>query len=346
MPEDSDYTPAPWSAGTSFSSARAAYDASAGRSYSEAISKGVTSGDLVPDKVSSDAASPIVLVFDVTGSMGTWPAVMFSKFGYFDHEVDFYTDHDYEVCVAAVGDHNYGDESSRGGSDKYPLQVRPFGKGKDVAEALTKLVNERGGGGNSVEAYNLAAVYFANNCEITKAIRPVIIFVGDEGIHAVTEAKDAKSLCKVDTATNLDTAEVFEQLKKKFEVFVIRKIYDGTGDHRINKQWEDYLGADHVANLQDPNRVVDVIFGILAQVHGKVEDFKKELAERQGKDSDGDKKIDVTLVALNTIHTSRGVSVKKLTCGSTSKSKSNSKSVSITRRKGAAGKTAKSLLDE
>jgi hypothetical protein len=330
MPEDSDYTPASWSANTSFSDARAAYDDSAGRSYSEAVHKGTTVSDLVPEKVSSDAAAPIVLVFDVTGSMGTWPAVMFSKFGYFDHEADFYTDHDYEVCVAAIGDSKY---------DDYSLQVRPFGKGNDVAEALKKLVIEGGGGGNTVESYNLAAVYFANNCNMSKAIRPILIFVGDEGVHELTTADEAKNLCKVDTKEDVDTAKVFEELKRKFEVFIIRKRFDSSENHRINKQWEDYLGADHVANLQDAGRVVDVIFGILAQVTNKVDAFKKELTDRQSKDEDGPEKIEKTLVALNTIHTSTaGPSLKKLPVGSPT--------VSITRRKKAASKTARSLLDD
>lgn len=328
MPEGSDYTPAPWSSGRSFSDARSAYDSTAGRSYDNAISRGLDSSDLVPSKIETDSENPIVIVFDVTGSMGDWPATIFSKLPYLDHEAKFYygTD-DYKICFAAVGDSF---------SDRYPLQVLPFCSGKDMEQELKKLIIEGGGGGQTNESYNLGAVYFSNNCDMPKAIRPLIIFIGDEGIYPETTQEEVEKICKISGSGKIDTAESFQKLKEKFEVYAIRKKYDGSENHRIQKQWEDYLGADHVASLQDPNRAVDVIFGILSKVTNKIDAFEKELTERQSKDKDGKDKINKVLVALTTIHRGKSSTTVK-----------PSKSASVTRRKDSSTtKTAKSLLDE
>lgn len=328
MPEDSDYTPSPWTTHSTFDDARKAYDAHAGRSYSDAVSKGIAATDLVPAKVKTMAESPIVILCDVTGSMGEWPATIFSKLPYLDNEAKFYFGEDYEMCFGAIGDAY---------SDKYPLQVQPFGKGTGLADTLAKLVIEGNGGGQSNESYDLGAIYFARNCEMPKAIRPLLIFIGDEGVYPDTIASQAKACAKIEgMKESLTMDEVFTELKKKFDVYIVRKTYLRETEHKIRGQWVYLLGEDHVAPLDDAARVVDVIFGIFAKVTGKIDDFKKELAERQGKDKGGDKKIETTLKALNTIHRDAGKSTKKLTSGTKS----------ITRRRGPAGKTSKSLLDD
>src|SRR5262245_45615202 len=104
MAETSDFTPADWSAGHPFSDARKAYDAHAGRSYADAAAKGVRSADLVPESVTTDSPSPVVILCDVTGSMGEWPATIFSKLPYLDHEAKEYLGEGVEFCFGAIGD--------------------------------------------------------------------------------------------------------------------------------------------------------------------------------------------------------------------------------------------------
>jgi len=69
MAETSDYDPGPWK-GYDFSAARSSYDAHAGRSYDDAVKGSVDPLGLVPDKVSTDSPSPVVIACDVTGQ---WP---------------------------------------------------------------------------------------------------------------------------------------------------------------------------------------------------------------------------------------------------------------------------------
>ena len=87
MSESYDYTPATWSSGSSFKDARKSYDAHAGRSYAKAASSGKSHEDMLPRSITTDSPAPVVIVCDVTGSMGEWPATIFSKLPYLDHEM-------------------------------------------------------------------------------------------------------------------------------------------------------------------------------------------------------------------------------------------------------------------
>ena len=329
MPEDHDYTPAPWAAKDSFASARSTYDVHVGRSYDDAKKKGITKKDLVPKKITTSSECPIVVFVDVTGSMGEWPATIFSKLGYLDHEAKFYFGKGYKVAFGAIGDCF---------SDQYPLQIQPFTSGAGLKKALTKLVIEGNGGGGARESYDLGALYAARNCETPNATKPLLIFIGDEGLYDEVYPDHAAACCNVSLKRNLSLKKVFTELLTRFDVYVIRKPYGydqspGSEDGRIQKQWEELLGADHVVNLPEAGRVVDVMFGIFAKVTGRDEDFEKELKERQLKDKDGEHKVDVVMKSLVSIHKGKP------------KKKASKPHVSVTKKK-KSGAKSKSLLAE
>jgi hypothetical protein len=278
------YDPGPWR-GWDFNSARKAHTnlrPSAGRGYSGSPASSVPATNLVPDKVTTNAKSPLVVVVDGTGSMGQFPKIIFQKLPLLDDGVDDYLD-DCEISYACVGD---------AGSDKYPLQVQPFGKGKQMVDTLNKLIIEGNGGGNQEESYELAALYYARNAEMPKANKPILIYVCDEGIYSKVNADWAKKFAKVAGAGGLTREKLFEELQTKYSVYVIRKHYCNgvSGDKMtgsnlaIHKQWESLVGADRMAILNDPKRVVDVILGLLAHETGKVDFFKKEIEWRQTPD--------------------------------------------------------------
>lgn len=340
MSESGDYTPAPHWGGHDFVSARRDYNDVVDVSYKKAVAIGIAPNTLIPDSVSTDCENPFVIICDVTGSMGEWPVTIFSKLPYLEHEGKEYLGDDMEISFAAVGDAPAG--------DKYPLQVQPFTKGADLKSALGKLIHEKGGGGDAEESYELAALYYAENCETPNAIRkPLCIIIGDEGVHNILTESEATTWCKTSIDKRLSPGDVFKRLKAKFDVYIIRKPYDCVGDSsspsntKIQRQWESLLGSDHVVSLPDAARVVDVIFGILGQVTGRYDDFVKELRERQGKDKDGDDKINIVLKSLHTIHSKPSKTQKKLP--------SPSRAVSVTNRKdggGSPGKKSISLLDD
>ena len=80
MSESGDYNPGPWT-GHDFKEARKSYDAHAGRSYEDALTSRRQGKDLVVKSLKTNSESPVVIACDVTGSMGEWPAVIFSIIG-------------------------------------------------------------------------------------------------------------------------------------------------------------------------------------------------------------------------------------------------------------------------
>ena len=336
MSESGDYDPGPWK-GYSFASARRAYDSHIDRSYTDAVKASVSRADCVPDEVTTDSESPLIIACDVTGSMGQWPATIFSKLPYLDLEGKEYLGPSMQVCFAAVGDCF---------SDKYPLQVQPFATGTDMEATLKKLIIEGGGGGSTQESYDLAALYMLKHCNCPKAIRkPILVFIGDEGFYIFIDQDKGREWALCECTERLSLGQLFHQLQEKFSVYCVLKPYgnaaatsvnelDGTSE-RVYSEWRKLLGEDRIAILPEAGRVVDVIFGLLANETGRVDYFKDELKDRQGKDTDGDHKINIVLKSLNTIHIAKPKSLLKLPAPGKS----------ITRGKTDKSKASKSLMD-
>ena len=293
MSEGGDWSPGVWT-GYNFKSARTAYDKHAGRSYDDAVAKKVSVNKLVTKSLETNAKSPLVIACDVTGSMKEWPAVIFEKLPLLDLEIKEYLD-DPEISFAAVGDAY---------SDNYPLQVQKFSSGTDLTDRLKELIIEGNGGGSTQESYDLAALYYARNIKMPKAVKPIFIFIGDEGLYEHIDKDHAEKWAHATIESKLTTRQVIDELKSKYAVYAIRKLYDSsTGDgmsptdKRIQAQWESYLGADHVVILPEARRVVDVVFGVLAKETSMQAYFLKELTERQKPGQ-----IKTVMDALKTIH--------------------------------------------
>jgi hypothetical protein len=310
MSETGDWEPAPEWKGHDFSAAYAGYDKHVGRSYDDAKASDKTVDDLVPVSLATDSESPMVIAIDVTGSMGEWPKVMFSKLPYLEMEAKEYLGSTMQISWAGVGDVF---------SDQYPLQVRPFTSGPDLKTRMEELVIEGNGGSNYHESYDLAALYYARNVNMPKAVRPIFIFIGDEGLYEQADKAGAAKWSRVNLSARLPLEQIVNELQQKFSVYVIRKPYGSHYDRRrgtdapsaqdqtIHKQWVELLGADHVVMLPDASRVVDVIFGILAKETGRVGYFKNELADRQTPTQ-----VNTVMTALTSIHKLPHKTLKKL----------------------------------
>jgi hypothetical protein len=296
MSEGGDYSPGAWS-GHDFRDARQHYDRTAGRSYEQAQATGKSQRDLCPATISTQSSFPLVIVCDQTGSMNDWPGTIFSKLPYLDHELRTeYGADDAEISFSAVGD--------AANREDYPLQARPFSKGTGMKERLAELVHEGKGGGSTQETYELAALYYARNCAMPKAIRkPIIIFIGDESCYAVVPPDLAKTHAHVALEERMLTSDVFKELKRKFAVYFVQKPYgnetsdDAPTTRRVRADWAALIGEDHIAPLPEAGRVVDAIFGILAQEAGRVDYFYEELAGRQTP-----AQVATVAKALSTIH--------------------------------------------
>lgn len=300
MSESGDYTPRIWK-DHDFGSARAHYDRHVGRSYADAKVAGKKTTDVLPKNITTQSSAPLIVICDETGSMGNWPKVIFSKLPYLYNEArDEYLGPDVEISFGAFGDATCG--------ESYPVQARPFAAKDEVKKRLEELVIEGGGGGQMTESSELAALYYARNVEIPNALqKPILILITDEYCYTNVSVEMAKH-AGVKLQGRISTDKIFEELKEKYAVYLILKPYhnssrdDDSMNREVREHWLKYVDLDHIATLGEPDRVVDVIFGILAKETGKIAYFKKELEDRQLKDDGGAEKVEIAYKALRTIH--------------------------------------------
>ncbi len=293
MSESGDFDPGPWT-GFDFKTERTKYDTHVGRSYEEATTRGKKAHDLLPLTLASLSESPVVIILDHSGSVGKAPSTIRSKLGYLDLEGKEFLGPSMEVCAAAVGDIF---------SDDFAIQAQPFGHGTEIKECFDKLVFEGNGGDGEHESYEIAALYFARQVSISVATKPILIFIGDELPYDEVSRENAKRCAHVTLKKKITTEEIFEELKAKFAVYFIQLPYSQGDDHTdetsraVYERWVALLGEDHVAQLVDANRVVDVFFGIFAKETGRIEYFKGEIEGRQKP-----AQVKAVYASLTTIH--------------------------------------------
>lgn len=208
------------------------------------------------------AKSPIVYSFDVTGSMGNLPKIIFDKMPLIAGQIaeNGYLD-DPQISVSAIGDQD---------SDKAPIQVGDFAKLRNADDWLKRIWLEGGGGGQDVESYELTAYGYARMCEIPKAVTPFCLFTGDEGFRETLYKSDLVRHFGGKHET-IGASEVFEQLKKKFKgnVFLIHRFYrTAASDQVVVAQWQKVLGKEHVIRLGSDQAIADVTLGLFAIMSG------------------------------------------------------------------------------
>jgi hypothetical protein len=278
MSESADYTSTSWVASHDYKDARATYTSSVvDRSYATASRSRVAARDLVKTGINIDVPT-LIVVSDVTGSMGQWPAVMFGKLPYLMHELKSYLGEEARLMIAAVGDAT---------SDSYPLQIQePKGTFDEAKDALTALVVEGNGGGQKKESYELCAGYFLKAVNVARNVRPILVFIGDESPYPKLTGSQLEAL-GVHNVEDMTTEALFQELNQIYDVYLIHKPYSHYESSPVTAvvkdSWLPLLPPEHILPLKEPERVVDVLFGILANATDKVDTFRREITSRQTK---------------------------------------------------------------
>ena len=304
MSESGDFDPGPWTnRGHSFKSAHADYSAHAGRSYDDAVAAGKTLSDMLEKSLKTDSSAPMLIGTDETGSMGGWPATMFSKLPYLELEGQEYLGKDMEISWCAFNDAYTG--------VAYPVQARPFTKGTDLEVRLKEIALQGGGGSQMHESSELMLLYWARKVSMPKAINPIFFLITDEMPYDFVDTEQAKNIFGITLQKRISVEAVVKEVQQKGSLYVILKPYnltagDTDGDNaQIRKVWSGLVGADHVCYLPDPNRVVDVIFGVLAKETNRIDYFRKEIEGRQTK-----AQVNTVYKSLNTVHDVSGTKSK------------------------------------
>jgi len=251
----------------------------------EQMSRSVLSDDLLPfeRKLVSAHRNPLVYVYDITGSMGTLPKLIFDKMPMIAGQIveQKYLE-DPDVSLAAVGDVT---------SDRGPLQVCDFSVIKSLDPWLQKIWIEGNGGAQHFESYEFMAYFYARCCDMPNVELPILLFTGDEGFRKQLTGSELKKRFG-GQHENVNASVIFAELKAKFmdNVFLLHRHYGSYGlDSEIVAQWEKVLGKNYVLKLPDDTAIADLTLGILALVSGKrtlsgyVKDMKNRPLEMGGK---------------------------------------------------------------
>lgn len=198
----------------------------------------------------------IATLLDVTGSMGrvvrkiheNLPTLMglLTRKNYIA---------DPQIMFSAVGDAT---------CDRVPLQVGQFESGTEMADDLSRFFIEGGGGGQLTESYELMAYFLARHtsidCYEKRRKRGYAFFIGDETPYKKVKANEIRDVLGQGAEADIPTRDIFDELKEKYVTFLIlpsRASYGGS--HHVIDTWSEYIGAEHVLQLQDEKAVAELI---------------------------------------------------------------------------------------
>lgn len=205
---------------------------------------------------------PIVVFFDVTGSMGEIPKVLQKKLPkLMEVVIDKGGIDDPQILIGAVGDSV---------SDKYPLQVSQFESDNKIDEHLTNLILEGGGGGQDMESYALAyrfgAYHTATDSWEKRGKKGYFITIGDEAFWPVVTKEDVKKLFGVEVEHDESIQDLLAKTQEKWEVFHFfcddSPTYGGKFGDKTKSKWRALLG-ERVVIVNDSNMICEIIAALI-----------------------------------------------------------------------------------
>jgi hypothetical protein len=226
------------------------------------------------DSVNHPKVIPIIFGLDVTGSMGDLPKHLIA--GELPSLMQKTIDSglDPAIMFCGIGDHE---------CDRAPFQIGQFESGDaELDHWLTTTWLEGNGGGNAGESYQLAWIYALTKVdtdfEKKHNRKPYIITCGDEPVLKRTPLATLKKLfgegeypAKNDV---VDTVELYEKLKERFEPFHIHINHGGHRDTNL----ETIMG-DRCVVINDFKNVIPTIINFLVEQeskHGSIEKVQQD----------------------------------------------------------------------
>jgi hypothetical protein len=207
------------------------------------------------DSAEHSDSTPIAVLFDVTGSMGTVPRIMQQKLGKLHgllQRKGYVADP--QIMFGGIGDAD---------SDRVPLQIGQFESDNRMDEQLRTIFLEGNGGGQQSESYELAAYFMARHV-VTDAWRRrgrkgYLFLIGDELNKPRLAARHIRRIIGDDVAQDIDPASVYRELSRRWHVYFVLPnqsfYYD---DPKVARHWRDLLGQ-HFLKLDDPGAVCELI---------------------------------------------------------------------------------------
>jgi hypothetical protein len=200
-------------------------------------------------------AVPIIILFDVTGSMGSIPVTVQDKLGQVFGLLlrKGYVD-DPQILVGAIGDSD---------TDYVPFQVSQFESDNRIDDNLRKIFLEGNGGGDQCEGYEMAP-YFAARHTVTdhwekRGKKGYMFIIGDEMNKSQLSAKNVKKIFGDDLEGNISIKDIYKEAQEKWNIF---SIFPSEASYfryeKFPQHWKDLLG-ERALVLDDQNAVGELI---------------------------------------------------------------------------------------
>ena len=217
-------------------------------------------------------STPIIIGLDVTGSMSNILNEVAQQLGMLVTEIlERQPVSDPQILFGAIGDST---------CDTYPFQCTQFESDIRIAEQLTQLYFERGGGGNGFESYPLTW-YFAANHTSTDSIekrgkKGFLFTMGDDSYPDKLTREEIEYIFGEDIEKDdIPIDAVLSQAGRKWEIFHLclkqgsnMSGYWADDPNKIISEWTDILG-ERAIPVSDYTKVPQIIVSILEAMAGK-----------------------------------------------------------------------------
>jgi hypothetical protein len=217
------------------------------------------------------ASTALIVALDETGSMGIIPDYMI-RVGFpklFQEIYDSKPITDPHIMFMGIGDAEI---------DTTPVQVSQFESGMRLADQLTDMFLEGGGGGNHYEGYTMpwyvAAMHTKIDCFDKRGKKGYLFTVGDEEPNPMLYRADIMRSLGVAPETDLSAQQLLDMASKMYHVF---HVIVEEGSHaryhpdQVKKAWTALLG-ERVLRLADHTKLSEVIVSAIQVTEGATTD--------------------------------------------------------------------------
>ncbi len=214
------------------------------------------------DSADHPSSNAIIIGLDVTGSMSDILEGVAKKLNVLVSEIlDRKPVTDPQIMFNAIGDAM---------CDTTPFQATQFESDIRIAEQLTQLYFERGGGGNGFESYPLAWYFAAMHTDIDclneRNQKGFLFTMGDDCYPTKLTAREIKQIFGDTVERDIPVDELLNLVNRKYEVFHL--VLDRYGDSSRIAKWRSLMG-ERVIKVSDYTKVPEIIVSILETMGGK-----------------------------------------------------------------------------
>lgn len=216
------------------------------------------------DSADCPNSTPLIIAFDVTGSMGDIP-YYFVKEGLGTLMKEIYDRKpvpDPQIMCMAIGDAR---------TDRAPIQATQFETDIRIAKQLEDLYLEGHGGGNHGESYNLPWYFAATKTSTDnfekRGKKGLLFTIGDEPpVHELTK-KQIERFVGGEATRDYTSIELLEMVRRQYDVYHII-IEEGSGmsdygERAVVGEWNTLLGEGYVLRLSDYTKLSEVVISAI-----------------------------------------------------------------------------------